>query len=250
MATRIDSFRSRLHDRQPMIGTFMKTPSHIIAEVLGLSLLDAVAIDGEHAPFGRSELDACVAACRAADLPSLTRVGDDSPRQIQNALDCGATGVIVPHVTSAEQAKSIVRAAHFGAGGRGYAGSTRAAGYGTKKMPDHLADSDTQTTVIVQIEDVDALDNVAEIAAVDGVDCLFIGRVDLAVAMGKPVSAPEVIDTVGEICTAGSAKPVGMFTPDLDELPGWRDAGASLFLLGSDHSMLLAGANQLASSIR
>ncbi len=228
----------------------MKTPSYIVAEVLGLSSLDAVAIDGEHAPFGRIELDACVAACRAADLPNLVRIGDDSPRQIQNALDCGATGVIVPHVTTAEQAAAIVKAAHFGSGGRGYAGSPRAAGYGTKNMPNHLADSGAQTTVIVQIEDLDALDNVASIAAVDGVDCLFVGRVDLAVAMGKSVSAPEVIDTIAEICAAGSEKPVGMFTPDLDELPMWRDAGASLFLLGSDQSMLLAGANQLASSIR
>lgn len=230
----------------------MKTPSYIVAEVLGLSSLDAVAIDGEHAPFGRIELDACVAACRAADLPNLVRIGDDSPRQIQNALDCGATGVIVPHVTTAEQAAAIVKAAHFGSGGRGYAGSPRAAGYGTKNMPNHLADSGAQTTVIVQIEDLDALDNVASIAAVDGVDCLFVGRVDLAVAMQKGVSDDEVVATVQDICLAcasvGTA--VGMFTPDLDELPKWREAGASLFLLGSDQSMLLAGAAQLAASIR
>lgn len=250
MGTRIETFRIRLHDRQPMMGTFLKTPSYIVAEVLGLSSLDVVAIDGEHAPFGRIELDACIAACRAADLPSLVRVGDASPRQIQNALDCGATGIIVPHVRSAEQAAAVVKAAHFGEGGRGYAGSPRAAGYGTKKMPDHLSDSRAHTTVVVQIEDLAALDQVAAIAAVDGVDCLFVGRVDLAVAMGKAVSAGVVIDTVGDICIAGAEKPVGMFTPDLDELPKWRSAGASLFLLGSDHSMLLAGANQLASSIR
>ena len=233
-----------------MMGTFLKTPSYIVAEVLGLSTLDVVAIDGEHGPFGRVELDACIAACRAADLPSLVRIGDHSPRQIQNALDCGATGIIVPHVRSAEQAADIVRAAHFGEGGRGYAGSPRAAGYGTKKMPDHLRDSSAHTTVVLQIEDVSALENVGAIAAVDGVDCLFIGRVDLAVAMGKAVSSKDVIDTVGDICAAAAAKPIGLFTPDPDELPRWRDAGASLFLLGSDHSMLLAGANQLASSIR
>lgn len=234
------------------MGTFLKTPSHIVAEVLGLSSLDVVAIDSEHAPFGRVELDACVAACRSADLPCLVRVGNSSPRQIQNALDCGATGVIIPHVTSADQAAAVVKAAHFGEGGRGYAGSPRAAGYGTKKMPDHLSDSDAQTTVVVQIEDLAALQHVASIAAVDGVDGLFIGRVDLAVAMGKPVSAREVIDTVGDICVAavGAGTPVGMFTPDVAEIPKWREAGASLFLLGSDHSMLLAGANQLTSLIR
>lgn len=252
MPERCESFRTRLTSRELLVGTFMKTPSSIVGEVLGLSSLDAVAIDVEHAPFGRLELDQCIAALRAADMPSLVRLSDDSATHIRNALDSGATGIVVPHVTSAEQAESIARSAHFGAGGRGYAGSPRAAAYTTKPMQDHLADSRAQTAVVVQIEDIPALDRVAEIAAIDGVDCLFVGRVDLAVAMGESVSSPTIVDAVKDICSAcdkaGTA--VGMFTPDLAEIPMWRDLGASLFLLSSDQSMLLAGADRLVESIR
>ena len=252
MSDRCASFKERLTSNDFLVGSFLKTPSSIVAEVLGHSSLDAVAIDVEHAPFGRLEIDQCIGALHTADMPSLVRVSDDSPTHIRNALDCGATGIVVPHVTSAEQAATIARNAHFGSGGRGYAGSPRAAGYTTKSMTDYLADSKAQTTVIVQIEDLEALDRVSDIAAVDGVDCLFVGRVDLAVAMGEAVSGSAVIDTVKEICAActGAGTAVGMFTPDLAEIPMWRELGASLFLLSSDQSMLLASANQLADSIR
>lgn len=251
MTNNCSEFRERLLSGEPLMGTFIKTPSPVVAEVLALSDLDVIAIDCEHAPFGRSELDLCIAALRAADKPCLVRVADDSPREIRNALDSGATGIIVPHVTTAEQATRIVKAAHFGDGGRGYAGSPRAAGYTTTAMSDHLADSQEQTAIVVQIEDIPALPNVAEIAAVDGVDCLFVGRVDLAVAMGKGVADAAVLDAVRAVCAdANDADPaVGMFTPNLDELPDWIDAGGSLFLLSSDQSMLLAGANSLAACL-
>lgn len=247
-----DTFRKRLTGGEQLIGTFIKTPSPIVAEVLSLSELDLFCIDTEHAPFSRLETDLCISAVRAADRPSLVRVADDSPTEIRNALDSGATGILVPHVTSAKQAEAIVRAAHFGDGGRGYAGSSRAADYTTKSMADHLADSRERTTVVVQIEDIAALPNVAQIAAVEGIDALFVGRFDLAVAMQKSASDKELIATVRDICAAGQSAgtTVGMFTSDLDEIAGWREAGASLFLLSSDQSMLLAGANALAQSTR
>lgn len=251
MGNRTSEFRRRLRNGESLLGTFLKTPSSIVADVLGYTDLDVVCIDTEHAPFGRLELDLCLGALRAADMPSLVRIADDSPREIRNALDSGATGIVVPHVTTAEQAAAVVKAAHFGDGGRGYAGSTRAAEFTTKGMADHILTSRESTTVIVQIEDIDALPNVADIASVDGIDCLFIGRVDLAVAMQKSVSDDAVVDAVRKICTsARNAEPaIGMFTPNIDELPAWIEAGASLFLLSSDQSMLLAGAESLAQSM-
>jgi 2-keto-3-deoxy-L-rhamnonate aldolase RhmA len=247
-----ETFRKRLRGSELLVGTFLKTPSPIIAEVLARSTLDVHCIDAEHAPFGRLELDSCIAALRAAGVPVLVRVPGDSPHDIRNALDSGATGILVPHVTSAAQARAIVKAAHYCDGGRGYAGSTRAAEFTLKNMANHLADSREQTTVIVQIEDIAALDKVAEIAAVDGVDALFIGRIDLAVAMGKSVSDGQVIAAVRTVCgtskKAGTA--VGMFTPDLNEIPDWIKLGTSLFMLSSDQSFILAGANTLAERVR
>lgn len=235
-----------------MLGTFLKTPSPILAEVLAKTALDVFCIDAEHAPFGRLEQDLCISAFRALDAPTLVRVPSDSPHDIRNALDSGATGVLVPHVTSAAQAQRIVKAAHFGDGGRGYAGSTRAAGFTTTPKSRYLSDSREQTTIVLQIEDLDALDNVADIASVDGVDALFVGRADLAVAMNKPASNDAVVAEVRRICEASkkAGMTVGMFTPDLAELPEWLDLGASLFLLSSDQGLLLEGAQQMSDRFR
>ena len=249
MGITADEFRNRLRGGHPMIGTFIKTPSAIVAEVLCRSALDVFCIDTEHAPFGRLELDHCVGVFHAANRPSLVRLAHDSPTEIRNALDSGATGIVAPHVTSAEQAETIVRASTFGEGGRGYAGSPRAAHYTSKSMHEHLTNSKESIAVIVQIEDLAALDHAAQIAAVQGVDCLFVGRADLAVSMEKSVSDKEVIAAVRDICAAGRSgdTAIGMSTPDIAEIPEWREAGATLFLLSSDQSMLLSGANDLAN---
>lgn len=248
MSTDYENFRCRLIAREPIIGTFVKTPSSIVAEVLSLSKLDVFCIDTEHAPFGRLELDQCIATFRAADRPCIVRIADDSPREVRNALDSGAAGILVPHVTTAKQAACIVKAAHFGEGGRGFAGSTRASKFTRKRMPDHIRDSAAQTTVILQIEDLAALKNVSEIASVAGVDAIFIGRADLAVAMGASPMDAKVIEAVRRICEEAREvnMVVGMFTPDNFEIPGWQQLGASLFLLGSDQSFILHGADQLA----
>jgi 2-keto-3-deoxy-L-rhamnonate aldolase RhmA len=101
----------------------------------------------------------------------------------------------------------------------------------------------------VQIEDLAALENVSEISAVAGVDAIFIGRIDLAVAMSKSPMDTEVIDAVRRICSeAGEVDTtVGMFTPDESEIPDWKKRGVSLYLLSSDQSMMLAGADALAN---
>ncbi len=252
MRENCSKFRQRLIDGKPIVGTFVKTPSPIVAEVLSRSELDVCCIDTEHAPFGPLELDLCIAAFRAADCPCLVRVASDSATDIRNALDSGASGVLVPHVTSAAQATAIVKSAHFGEGGRGYSGSGRAAEFTRKSMQDHIADSREQTVVLVQIEDLAALDKVSDIAAVDGIDGLFVGRADLAVAMGKSVSDPDVVAAVGKICKQGkrAGTIVGMYTPDLAEITEWRTAGASLFLLDSDQGFMLGGANALAERLR
>jgi 2-keto-3-deoxy-L-rhamnonate aldolase RhmA len=249
MGSRIQNFRARLTAGAPLSGTFLKTPSPIVCEVLALAALDVVCLDAEHAPFGRMEIDGCLAALRAADQPSLVRVAECSATEIRSALDCGAGGILAPHVSCAEQARAIVAAARFGEGGRGYSGATRAGGFGDKAMRDHIADSHSQTAIIVQIEDTAALEAAAAIAAVPGVDCLFVGRVDLAVAMGKEPSVPEVEEAARRVCAAARTARVatGVFTTGLEEVARWRAAGASLFLFGSDQSFVLTEARRLAT---
>lgn len=244
-----DTLKARLAAGEIIVGTFVKTPSPIVVEVLALTALDCLCLDAEHAPFDRSAIDGCVMAARATGMDVLVRVPATSPEHILNALDCGATGVILPHVRSAGEARAAVLASHYGAGGRGYAGSSRAADYTTRTMSVHKAASAERTVVVAQIEDPEAIDVIDAIAQVDGIDALFVGRVDLTVAYGTDdQDDPRVIAAVEAVCAAGRrhGRPVGMFLARIEDVPSWREKGASLFLLGSDHVFLLAGAAELA----
>ena len=240
--------KDRIAAGETLLGTFLKTPSPILVEVLATCGLDLLCLDAEHAPFDRSDIDACIMAARAGGLPVLVRTPTAAPEHILNALDCGADGVLLPHIRSAAEAAAVAAAAAYGPGGRGYAGSSRAARYGLAPMGEHRAASAARTVVVAQIEDVEALDEIDAIAATPGIDALFVGRIDLTVALdAASPDAPEVIAAVDRIITAGRAagRPVGMFVPRNEDVARWRDKGATLFLQGSDHAFLRSGAAAL-----
>ena len=242
------TFKHSLTSGALTVGAFVKTPSPIVVEVLGLTELDCLCLDAEHSPYDRLAVDACVMAARAAGKPVLVRPPSAAPEHILNALDCGATGVVLPHIRSEAEARAVALTSHYGAGGRGYAGSSRAAAYTAKPMAAHLAESAAQTVVVAQIEDVEALEAIDAIAAVPGIDALFVGRVDLTVAMGAAsVDDPRVIAAVEAVCDAGRrlGRTVGMFLGRASDVAAWREKGASFFLLGSDHNFMIAGAAEM-----
>ena len=245
--------KARLADGDLIVGTFVKTPSPILVEVLSQTGLDCLCLDAEHAPFDRGSLDTCLLAARSCNMDVLVRVPSAAPEHILTALDCGATGILVPHVRSAEEARACVSASHYGVGGRGYAGSSRAAGYTAKPMAQHLADSTACTVIVAQIEDPEALDEIDTIAAVSGLDALFVGRVDLTVGYGaSSLDDARVVQAVERICEPGkhAGKPVGMFPSRVSDVAQWRAKGATLFLLNSDHGFLLSGAAALLRDVR
>jgi 2-keto-3-deoxy-L-rhamnonate aldolase RhmA len=246
------SFRERLRAGDVLSGTWIKTPHCHVVEVLSLSPLDVLVLDAEHAPFDRGSLDACIMAARSGGKPVLVRPASAAHEHILNALDCGADGVIVPHVRSAAEALAIVRACHYVPGGRGFAGSTRAAGYTTLGMAKHRAAA-RNLVIIAQIEDVEAVDAIEEIAVVEGIDALFIGRADLTISYASETPDDAVVVTaVDRICAAGKAAglTVGMFLGRVSDVPMWRDKGATLFVLQSDHDFMLAGAAALAAAVQ
>lgn len=244
-------FKEDLRSGRPLLGTFVKTPHPHVVEVLATSGLDCLCIDAEHAPFDRAAIDLCVMAARAGGVPAIVRPPSGTAHHLLNALDCGADGVLVPHIRSADEAVALARQAHYGPGGRGFAGSTRAAGYGHAAIPDHLADSASSTTVIAQIEDREALASIDAIAAVPGLDALFVGRIDLTISLGcTSPDDPRVIAAVELILAAcrRAGRASGMFVSRPADVEHWRGQGASLFLLGSDHGFLRSGAQALRAS--
>ena len=246
------SFRERLRAGDLLAGTWVKTPHPHVVEVLALSPLDCLVLDAEHAPFDRAALDLCILAARAAGMPVLVRPASAAHEHILNALDCGADGVVIPHIRSAAEAAEAVRACHYVPGGRGYAGSSRAAGYTTRGMAAHRTAAQG-VTIIAQIEDAEAVADIDAIAAIDGLDALFIGRADLTISLGAETPDDAiVIAAVERICAAGLAtgRTTGMFLGRVGDVPLWRNRGASLFVLQSDQDFLLRGAATLAEAIR
>src|SRR6266478_4664576 len=178
------SFRRRFSARQAVVGSFIKTPTTHATEIFGALGYDFVVIDEEHAPIDRAITDVVLLAARASNLASIVRVSSGDPTKILSCLDCGATGVLVPHVASVEKARAIAEVSRYHGGRRGYSGSPRAGGYGATPMWQLVEEQDASVCVIAMIEDPEALDHISEIAAVDGIHGLFIGRGDLTVSLG------------------------------------------------------------------
>lgn len=244
------NLKSKLKQRTPLLGTFVKTPSPAICEALGRSEFDLVCLDAEHAPFSRGSLDQCVLACRSVDLPAVIRIPANRPEHILNALDIGANGIIAPHLMNAAQSKDLVNKATYSRG-RGYAGRTRSAG--AKTMPEIIKAGQENTVIIGQIEDAEALDTIDEILSVDGIDCFFIGRSDLTISMGLTDPFDPKVKRALEIITEKARSKnrcIGTFTSRLGEIPYLRSLGISLFLLGSDQSLMLNGATELNKTFR
>ena len=249
---REDGLRARILRREMLCGTFMKTPAHELVEILAVSGLDFICLDAEHAPFDRARLDTCIAMARALDFPCLVRLPEGSPAQILMALDSGATGVVIPHCYSVEKAEAVAKAARFGHGGRGYAGSTRWAGFATKGMPDVMAMND-DTVVLGQIEEPEGVEAVEGIAAVEGMDGVFVGPADLAVCYGKTnINDPQVLAAIGRVGEAAKAngKSAVTFAPNADTLGDLTALGVNMMFFASEHSWVLQGARQTAADFK
>lgn len=246
-------FRKQLHERQPLLGTFVKTPSPHATEVLAVAGFDFVVLDAEHAPLDRVTLDLMVLAAWSRDLPALVRVPEANAAAILNALDCGATGVLVPHVDSAERAKEVVMACRYRGGRRGYSSTTRSGGWGTATMGQHIEASDAQATCVAMIEDLAALEQLEDILAVPGLDAVFIGRGDIAAAMGLTSSADQKVHAVVQkIATAArnADLPVMVMPSNKADAQAMQALGASAYILQNDQSLLLRAAQQVLQDFR
>ncbi len=235
--------RQAVRDGAVLIGTFIKTASHQVVEVIGATGLDFAIVDAEHAPFDAGILDRMALAARAAALPCLVRVPELAPAAIGQALDLGMSGVLIPHVATPDAAQRSVAAAKYGLGQRGFSPSTRAGLYGTVDAVAYRRVADQQSMVWCQIEDAAALSALDAIAAIPDVDCLFIGRADLALSLGVDSQHdPAVVAAVQTIADAGrrNGRTVGIFIGDTAEIPELLALGVTVFVCGSDQSFMLA----------
>lgn len=241
--------RARIKAKELLIGTFIKTPAPHMVEILGEAGLDFAVVDQEHAPIGIAQMDMMALASRAAGMPVLSRRWGTSRDWIAPLLDLGITGVMVPHVMDGADAAAVCDAVRFSRGKRGLSPSPRAGNYGGMSIPDYRQNCDASSVVMVQIEDASALDHLDEIAAIDDVDMLFIGPADLAQSMQVGYPSDALDQAILRIVAAGKKhdKAIGLFVGNQTQIPEWHVKGVSLFVCGSDQSMLKSAASRLIS---
>lgn len=253
---RIDErFRARLLAHEPLLGTFIKTPASHVVEVAAAAGFDFVVIDQEHAPFDRVTVDALILAGRAADIAVLVRVPGADARDILPPLDCGAQGVLVPHVDSGARAGAVVAEARYRGGRRGFTNSSRAGGYGRAGFPEHIAAGDAGTAVLAMVEDVASLAALPAIMAVPGLDAVFIGRGDLACALGcDGTAAAPVVKAAEQIAAAaraaGKVLCAHVDRADSPDVAWLRGLGVSAFIVSSDQGLMRRAAREAVAAFR
>ena len=247
----MNDLRQRLLAGDVAVGTFLKTPDPRLVEILGLSGLDFVVADQEHAPLGIEALDLIALAGKAAQIPVLVRVASRQPEAIGSVLDVGCAGIVAPHVRGPDDAAGLADAVKYARGKRGFSPSARGGAYGTAGT-DYRADADRRSVVIAQIEDREALDRLDAIASVPEIDVLFVGPVDLSLSMQVAPGSAELEAAIDRVVAAArkAGKAAGLFVGDAARIAAWAGRGVSVFICGSDQGILLAGARAIAAARR
>ncbi|WP_127792830.1 HpcH/HpaI aldolase/citrate lyase family protein [Agromyces sp. LHK192] len=235
---------------RPQIGMWVCSGSPLVAEIVAGSGVDWVLIDAEHAPNGLESVQAQLQAVAAYPVAPVVRVPFGDTVLIKQFLDLGAQNLLVPMVDSAEQAEAVVRATRYPPHGVRGVGSALARAARWNRVPGYLQDAASTISLTVQIESATAVADVEAIAAVDGVDALFVGPADLAASMGLlgQQGHPDVVEAVLTAIAAGVAAgvPVGVNAFVATDADRYLEAGASFVAVGADVSSLARASEALA----
>lgn len=246
------TFRKRLLGGDPLIGTIISLPCPAVAEILSQAGFDWLFIDGEHGPLAVGDIVKLLQAAQPY-CPCVVRVAANEGTAIRQVLDAGADGIIAPLVNDAETAARVVAWAKYPPQGRRSVGIARAHAYGAA-FGDYVARANDQVAVIVQVEHIEAVANIAAILDVPGIDGVFIGPYDLSTSMGKPgqVDDPEVrqqIETVRQACLARRMN-LGFFGVDAAAVKPVLEAGYRLIAVGMDTLMLIRSAAEMLKALK
>ncbi len=232
-----NAFREALKKRERLIGVWCSLGNPISTEVLGLAGFDWILLDSEHAPNDVLSLIPQLMALKDSPSAPVVRPAWNDTVLIKRLLDAGFHNFLIPFVQSAEEAKAAVAATRYPPEGvRGVSVAQRSNKYGT--VPDYFRTVNANISVVVQIENGAGVEASAEIAAVDGVDGLFVGPSDLAAAMGHlgNPSHPEVQAAMAKVFEAAekAGKASGILAPVEADARRYMDQGVGMVAVGSD----------------
>ena len=246
------ALRERLHGPELTVGIFAGLGSPLAAEVAASSGVDWVLVDCEHGAAGDDVVSPTVAATGAYGVPTLVRTESGERIRIGRALDAGAAGVMIPRLTGANDVREAI--AHFfypPRGDRGVATYNRANQWGSEIS---ALDGALHACAIIQIETRGALDEVDDIVAIDGVDCVFVGPLDLSYALGIPrqYDHPDFVAALDRVLAAAvrSGIAAGILAASSEIAQRYIDKGFRFIALSSDSVLLSTAIQQNLSVLR
>ena len=248
-----NAFKHALKAGRAQIGLWSSLSSNYSVEVTAGAGFDWLLLDMEHSPNDLESLLAQLQAAAPYATHPVVRVPWNDMVTMKRVLDVGAQSLLVPYVSSAEEARAAVAHTRYPpAGVRGVAGTTRATRFG--RIKDYAKRAHDELCVLVQVETQAALDSIEAICAVDGVDGVFIGPADLHASLGYPGEIanakvkPLIDDAIRRIREAGKAP--GILTPNEDDARHWLECGALFVAVGADVGILARGAEALAAKFK
>jgi 4-hydroxy-2-oxoheptanedioate aldolase len=233
---------------QQTVGTWCSLPAPAAVEAVAQSGFDWVIVDWQHGHFGGDSLGTMILVASHAGAVPIVRVPLNDPWLIQKALDLGAYGVVVPLVNSVEEAQRAAAATRYPPQGVRSFGPIRA----SRSIGWEPEAANREVVCIVQIETAEALAAVEQIAAVDGVDALFVGPADMAISLGLPLGAPELEGHLAPVLAAARNRglPLGRHVDAAADAPALFEAGYSFLAVGGDSEFLGEAAARAAVDAR
>ena len=246
-------FKRALKAGKAQIGLWSSLSSNYTVEVIAGAGFDWLLLDTEHAPNDLESLLTQLQAAAPYATHPVVRVPWNDMVVIKRVLDIGAQSLLVPYVSTPEEAAAAVSYIRYPpAGVRGVAGTTRASRFG--RVKDYARRAHEEICLLVQLETQRALDNLEAICAVDGVDGVFIGPADLHASLGhtgeiaNPKVKPLIDEAIRRIRKCGRAP--GILTPNEADARHWLECGALFVAVGADVGILARGAESLAAKFK
>lgn len=246
------SFKRKLTHTDLLIGTIVTLPSPAITEIYCQAGFDWLFVDLEHSTLSIKDAQAILqtAGQKAA---CVIRVPSIDEAWIKRVLDIGPAGIIIPQVKSVEEAKLAIQLCKYPPEGLRSVGLARAHGYG-ENFQEYVASANNEVAIVLQIEHIDAVNNIEEIIKVPGIDSLFIGPYDLSASMGKTgqVTDPDVQEAIARVKEiAEKAKmPLGIFGANADAVKSYIRDGYSLITVGIDTMLITKTATAIIKALK
>ncbi|QTA85486.1 HpcH/HpaI aldolase family protein [Desulfonema magnum] len=246
------SVRNRIIRGDLLIGAIITLPSTELAEIFCMSGFDWLFVDIEHSALTIRDAQLILQAV-TPKFPCLIRVPSNDEVWIKKSLDIGASGIIIPQIRSAGDARQAVRLCKYPPEGSRGVGVARAQGYGGN-FQKYVASANDETVVIIQIEHKDAVDDIENIVRVSGIDCLFVGPYDLSASMGKMglTTDPAVQKAISHVKKyADQAKiPLGIFGATAEVLKPYIQSGYTLIAVCIDTMLIEKAAKNIVASLK